>query len=172
MMPPRSSATANAARKTLSPVGTLVLNTDSTPSENAMSVAMGIAIPRCMSASPGHSSQNTITGSNIPPHAPITGSMAFFIEDSSPTKISRLISSPTERKNSAIRKSFITCNSVMLCPWWLNRLKFPTEMLTGCCQKSKYHSFAAVFAHIRARMVQMMSSTLDDAYFLSMLLKL
>ena len=44
MIPPRSSATAKAARKILRPTGTLLLNTERTPKENAISVAIGMAI--------------------------------------------------------------------------------------------------------------------------------
>ena len=108
MIPPRSSATARAARKTLRPTGTRVLNTERTPNEKAISVAIGMARPLCMSASAGLTSQKTRTGTIIPPQAPMIGRRAFLSEESSPTRISRLISRPTERKNIAIRKSLMT----------------------------------------------------------------
>ena len=107
MIPPRSSATASAAKNTFKPIGTLVLNTANTPNENAISVAIGMAIPLCISASEGHTKAKIRTGTIIPPHAPMIGSMALSLVDNSPTRISRLISRPTERKKMAMRKSLI-----------------------------------------------------------------
>ena len=136
-MPPRSSATANAARNIFRPSGTRVLNTESTPSENAMSVAIGIAIPRIMSASAGQVSQNSNMGTSIPPQAPMIGNIAFWRVESSPTRISLFISSPTDRKNIAIRKSLITIISDMLWPPWLKRLNSPIENDTSFCHNAK-----------------------------------
>ena len=44
-MPPMSSTTASVVRNTFSPIGTLLPSMASTPSEKAMSVAIGIAHP-------------------------------------------------------------------------------------------------------------------------------
>ena len=84
-------------------MGTRLEKTESTPSEKAMSVAMGMAIPRCMAGSAGQIRWKTMTGTSIPPQAPMTGASAFFTLESSPQSISRLISSPTLRKKMAIR---------------------------------------------------------------------
>ena len=113
MMPPRSSATANVARNTFSDSGTRLPNTDRTPNEKAMSVAIGTASPRNMVGSSGHTSQNTATGTSIPPQAPIKGNSALRGEASSPTRISRLIYSPTDKKKMAMKKSLIRSISVM-----------------------------------------------------------
>ena len=137
MMPPRSSATARAARNIFSPMGTLVLKAARMPSEKAMSVAMGIAIPRCMMASAGQARKKMSTGTIIPPQAAMMGSRALSIEESSPTLISRLISNPTERKKMAIKKSLIICPSVMGWPPWLKKLNSPMESATGFCQREK-----------------------------------
>ena len=172
MIPPRSSATASAARNIFRPSGTLLLKIDSTPNENAMSVAIGIATPRSISGSLGHRSQKNSTGMSIPPHAPIIGRRAFCRVESSPTRISRFISNPTERKNIAIRKSLMTCISVIVCPLWLKRLKLPIESVTSCCQNLKYSSFNGEFATMSASMVITISTPLVLTYLLIMLMKL
>ena len=69
-------------------------------------IAIGIAMPRVISGLSGQKSTNSNTGIIIPPHAPMIGSMAFFIVESSPTRISLLISSPTERKKIETNMSF------------------------------------------------------------------
>ena len=149
-----------------------MLNIDSTPSEKAISVAMGMATPRSISASLGHVSQNIITGTSIPPIAPIMGSMAFFIDDSSPTSISLFISRPTERKNMAMRKSFITAIIDMACPLWLNRLKSPIDRCTSCSQNEKYCSLSGEFAINSASIAKNMSTPLALTYLFIMLLRL
>ena len=171
-MPPRSSATASAAKKIFKPMGTLLSKIDSTPRENAISVAIGIATPRIMSGSLGHVSQKKSTGMSMPPHAPMIGNIAFFADESSPTSISRLISRPTERKNIAIKKSLITWISVIGWPLWLNRLNFPIERLTSWFQNLKNSSFSGEFARARAKMAHTMRTTLLFTYFFTMLLKL
>ena len=173
MIPPRSSATARAARNTFRPTGTRVLNTESTPRENAISVAIGIARPRCATTSSGHKRKNTSTGTTIPPHAPMIGSIAFFSDESSPTRISRLISRPTDRKKIAIRKSLMTSITFIECPPWLKRLKLPIEIAIGCSQSEKYQSFTTgTFAQIKARTVQAIRTTLEETCFLNLLQKL
>ena len=172
MIPPRSSATASAARKILSPIGTLLSNIDSTPSENAMSVAIGMATPRIISGSLGQVTQKKSTGMSMPPQAPMIGSIAFLRDDSSPTRISLFISRPTDRKNIAMRKSLITSTSAIGWPLWLNRLKSPIERLTSLFQKLKNSPFSDEFARIRASTVLMMRTALLFTYFFTMLLKL
>ena len=136
-MPPKSSATAKVARNIFRPMGTRLPNMESTPNENAMSVAIGIALPRSISGSSGQVRTKINTGIAIPPQAPMMGSRAFFIVESSPTRISRLISRPTEKKNSAIKKSLMNSNKVRHSFPWLNRLKFPMEKLTGLSHKAR-----------------------------------
>ena len=171
-MPPRSSATARAARNIFRPMGTRVLNIESTPSENAMSVAIGIATPRIMSGSLLLVSQKKSTGIIIPPHAPIIGRSAFCHVESSPTRISRLISSPTDRKNIAMRKSLMTFSSVIACPLWLKKLNPPIDSVTFCCQNAKYSSLSGELATISANMVKVISTALVLTYRFIMLRKL
>ena len=170
MMPPRSSATASAARNTFSPRGHLLLKMLSTPSEKAMSVAMGIAMPRCMSGLGGHTRMNTMTGMSMPPQAPITGASAFLTEESSPHRTSRLISSPTLRKNIAIRKSLMNVPKDIGTPPWLKMLKPPILTLTGSSHKRRYISPQGLFATMRAATVAMINKTLLLMYFRSMLM--
>ena len=173
MMPPRSSATASAARKTFSPTGTLVLKIASTPRENAISVAIGMARPLCICGLPPLRIAYISTGTIIPPHAPMIGRSAFFNDDNSPTRISRLISRPTERKKMAMRKSLITCMIVIGCPPWLKKLKLPIDKDISFCQNSLYHcAVAGQFAQISARTVHNMSMTLELTWLLILLMKL
>ena len=134
MMPPKSSATARAARNIFKPIGQRLLKILRQPSENAISVAMGIAIPRSMTGSFRQTRKNTITGTIMPPQAPMTGARAFFMLDNSPQSTSRLISKPTLRKKMAIRKSLMKAPKCRACPPWLNRLKPPILRLTGNSQ--------------------------------------
>ena len=136
-MPPKSSATANVAKNIFRPMGTRLPNMESTPNENAMSVAMGMAVPRNIRASSGQVRKKISTGMAMPPQAPMMGSKAFFSVDSSPTRISLLISSPTEKKNKAMRKSLIKSIRLRLSLPWLNRLKLPIEKLTGFSHKER-----------------------------------
>jgi hypothetical protein len=106
-----SSTMASAARKTLSPLGALGATIASAPSANAMSVAIAIAQPR--DSGPGPiTSRKTEAGTTTPPIAATIGSAACRIEESSPARNSRLISSPTSRKNSDINPSLIHWCSV------------------------------------------------------------
>ena len=116
MIPPRSSATAKAARNIFNPIGTLLLKTERTPREKAISVAIGMAIPLCIAGSDGHTRLKISTGTIIPPQAPMIGRRALSLVDSSPTLISLLISRPTARKKIAIRKSLINSPRVRECP--------------------------------------------------------
>src|SRR5690349_6590982 len=51
-------------------------------------------------------------GTAMPPSAATIGSVAFFTDESSPARISRLISSPTTKKNNAITPSLIQWRKV------------------------------------------------------------
>ncbi|GAA0092039.1 hypothetical protein ANS017_25030 [Paraclostridium bifermentans] len=51
--------------------------------------------------------KNITAGINTPPIAPIIGKEAFLKLDKCPFNISFFISSPTNKKNIAIKKSFI-----------------------------------------------------------------
>ena len=55
-------------------------------------------------------------GNTIPPTAAMTGKRAFLKEDNSPTKTSRFISNPTEKKKIAISASLMTCINDMAWP--------------------------------------------------------
>jgi hypothetical protein len=109
-----SSTTANAVRNIFKLKGTFLPSKESTPRENAISVAMGIAAP--LAAKPGSVKQQNIPiGIIIPPMAATTGSIAFLKLESSPTSISLFISSPIEKKNTAISASLMNERMVKLC---------------------------------------------------------
>ena len=103
-MPPKSSMIANAVKKTFNDNGTRLPSNDKTPSENAISVAVGIAQP-CMFSEPALNAKN-----NIPPIAASNGNNTFFGEDNSPITNSRFISKPTRKKKNAINKSLTQCS--------------------------------------------------------------
>ncbi len=99
---------ASVVRKTFSVSGTRLPRAASTPSEKAMSVAAGIAQPLSVAGSlqlmrdvdqrrHGHAARAQRT----------TGRAICEGCDSAPSTTSRLISSPTSRKNTAIRPSLI-----------------------------------------------------------------
>jgi hypothetical protein len=96
---------ASAARKTRSEAGTRGPNSEITPSANAMSVAAGIAQP--WAAGPGLKARYTTAGTAMPPAAAIPGRRRRDQVASCPSSASRLISRPTNRKNTAIRPSLI-----------------------------------------------------------------
>ena len=52
-------------------------------------------------------------GATTPPKAAMTGSMAFLVDESSPSAISRLISRPTVKKKNTIRISLMNFSMVM-----------------------------------------------------------
>jgi hypothetical protein len=78
-----------------------------------MSVAIGIPHPRAP-APPRFAIAYSAAGSSMPPIAAASGSAAWRGDESSPICSSRLISSPTSRKNTAIRPSLIQKWSVLL----------------------------------------------------------
>ena len=108
-MPPKSSMIANAVKKTFNDNGTRLPSKDKTPSENAMSVAVGIAQP-CVFSEPALNAKNINAGNNIPPNAANNGNNTFFGDDNSPVISSRFISKPTKKKKIAISKSFTQCS--------------------------------------------------------------
>ena len=75
----------------------------------------------------------------------MTGSNAFFIEESSPSAISRLISRPTVKKKNTIRMSLMNFSMVMslgkrksICPSGLAKCTW-----TAVSRKSLYNVFVA-----------------------------
>ena len=127
------------------------------PKENAISVAIGIALPLNIS-SPSATIRKIKIGSTIPPTAAITGNKACFTDDNSPTNTSLFISSPTEKKKIAIRASFINCIRVIGSPWWLNRLKFPICNETGTFHQEKYIDAKGELAIIMANTVTIINT--------------
>ena len=102
----RSSAIASAVRKTFSEIGTLSPSIESMHTAKAMSVAVGIPHPLAATV-PWLTTVYMRAGKITPPKAAMMGSRAFFMEESSPWATSRLISSPTVKKNITIRMSLI-----------------------------------------------------------------
>ena len=90
----------------MSPVGILGPTSTSTPTANAMSVAIGIAQPSRASA-PLTSAKKMRTGATIPPSAAAAGTTMRRTLASSPSTISRLISIPTTKKKTTIAASLI-----------------------------------------------------------------
>jgi hypothetical protein len=111
MIAPRSSRIANAVRKIFNSRGTRLPSIARMPSENAMSVAAGIANPRSTAASPRVTHKNVAQGRTMPPTAASAGKAARSKVRRSPSSTSRLISMPTNTKNTAIRPSLIQSNN-------------------------------------------------------------
>ncbi len=108
----RSSAMARAVRNTFSDTGTRSPRMDRMPMTKAMSVAVGIPQPDA-AAEPLLTRVNINAGTATPPNAAITGIIAFFLLDSSPFFISRLISRPTVKKNKVMRMSLMKLSTVI-----------------------------------------------------------
>jgi hypothetical protein len=102
---------ASDVRNTLSELEILDPNRERTPRAKAMSVAVGIAQPRHVSGVCQLIARKISAGAIMPPRAAMNGSARRGQESSSPTRISRLISRPTSRKNSAISPSLIQCST-------------------------------------------------------------
>ena len=88
------------------PVVVLDKAEDAIPTAKAMSVDIGIPIPS-ENGVPRLISVNIIAGNKTPPIAAIIGNEAFLKLDNLPCSISLFISRPTNKKNIAIKKSFI-----------------------------------------------------------------
>ena len=97
-MAPRSSMIASAVRNTLSVTGTREPRIASTPSENAMSVAAGIAQPRSVSGDDALSATYTSAGATMPPTAAMPGKIRCCQLARCPSSSSRLISRPTSNE--------------------------------------------------------------------------
>ena len=89
-----SSAIARASRKTRAGAGTRSPRRIRTPTEKAMSVAIGTPQP-CAPGPPRLQSEYSRAGTTIPPSAATTGKAACRTLESRPSSSSRLISSPT-----------------------------------------------------------------------------
>jgi hypothetical protein len=131
-MAARSSKIASVSRNTLSGVGTRSPKTLSTPRAKAMSVATGIAQPSAAGGSPRTQARNTSAGTTMPPTAATAGSTSWSGEESSPSRNSRLISSPTSRKNTAMRPSLIHSRK------GLSTENAPTCTATGMAKRPSY----------------------------------
>jgi hypothetical protein len=111
----RSSTTARVSRNDLSAEGSDEPMTARTASAKAMSVAVGIAQP--LVASPSAPSTTTVArktraGKTTPLTAANTGTAALARVRRSPTRNSRLSSSPATKKKMASRPSAAQCPTV------------------------------------------------------------
>ena len=114
---PRSSAMATVVRNSLSEVGARLPSSASTPIAKAMSVAAGIAQPRAeRRVARRRRRDRSAPGRPCPAAAAITGSRRRSQVASRPSTNSRLISSPTSRKKTAISPSLIQKWTV-IGPW-------------------------------------------------------
>ncbi len=84
MMPMMSSRIARASRKTRTREGSPLPNIASTPSANAISVAVGMGQPGAVVLSPPAISRYTAIGTSTPPVAAMAGCTALRGESSSP----------------------------------------------------------------------------------------
>ena len=105
-----SSKMARAVTKTTSARGTRPRSSVSTPTQKAMSVAMGMPHPGAPGP-PALKARNRAAGTTIPPTAATAGSAACGKVRSSPWTSSPLISIPTTKKNSVIRPSITSWSS-------------------------------------------------------------
>ena len=113
-MAPKSSAMANAVRKTLSETGTRSPSIERMPTAKAMSVAVGIPQPLAASV-PWLKAAKIKAGASMPPAAATTGRIALRTDESCPLTTSRLISRPTVKKKITIRQSLMNFSTVMPC---------------------------------------------------------
>jgi hypothetical protein len=97
---------AKAVRKILRAMGTRVPSKERMPSTKAISVAMGMPHPVTCGLS-GLRATKISVGTIIPPTAATSGNSALLGEDNSPAMNSRFNSSPTTKKNIAMRPSLI-----------------------------------------------------------------
>ncbi len=111
MIAARSSTTAIVDSSSFIPTGTREPSSDRMPRANAMSVAAGIAQPCIAVASPRLIHQKIAAGTATPATAHSNGRINWSRLDSWPLRASRLISSATSRKNTAIRPSLIQSRS-------------------------------------------------------------
>ena len=149
---PKSSIIAKAVKKTFNDSGTLFPNKERTPKEKAISVAEGIAQPFKVVGVLKLITIYIRAGINIPPTAPIIGSIACLIEDSSPCKNSLLISKVTKKKNIAINASLIQWSTLSFRPKSfipINKYSFKT--LKYKSEKFELLIYKAIIALIRSK---------------------
>ena len=125
----KSSTTAMVDSSSFMPIGTREPSSASTPSAKAMSVAVGTAQPRIACASWWFSATNSSAGTATPAAAHTIGSTSCARVASWPLSASRLISSATSRKNTAIRPSLIHSSSGLAIS------NAPTRTCTGSARK-------------------------------------
>ena len=126
----RSSTTAIVDNSNFIPNGTRDPSNARMPSAKAMSVAVGMAQPRNAVGSSWLTPQNRIAGTATPPIAHSTGSSICSRLESWPLSVSRLISSATSRKNTAIKPSLIQCSAPLTSP------KSPMVKPMGRCRNA------------------------------------
>ena len=124
-----SSTIASASRNTRSWSGHRGPTRASTPSSTAVSVEIGTP----HAAAPGPPALNsryTPAGTSSPPSAPNAGAISARTPRSSPSVVSREISSPTLRKNSTMSPSLTQCrrSSPNSAP--------PSRSVSSVCQNS------------------------------------
>ncbi len=90
----KSSMMANAVKNIFNEKGTALPTIAKTPSEKAISVAVGMAHP-CSNPVPRVTYRKINAGNATPNRADMAGNIAFLNEDSSPTTASLFISIPT-----------------------------------------------------------------------------
>ena len=148
----RSSTIASAVTKMRSPSGARLPSRARTPRAKAMSVAIGTPQPRA-AVPPPASARKIKAGSTAPPIAAAMGRVARRSVASSPTRISRLISRPTTRKNTAIRPSLTQWRSDS------DRCRPPRSMASSVPHRSAYADANGEFAHNSATAAAAMRST-------------
>lgn len=100
---PRTSTRANANKNILRASGTLLPNSDNTPKEKAISVAIGIPQP-AIAFGFLFTIRNKTAGIIIPPIAADIGKAACLNDDNSPAINSRFISKPATKKPKSIER--------------------------------------------------------------------
>src|SRR6185437_1620197 len=153
---PRSSTIASASRNTFSGNGARLPSNASTPSANAISVAIGMPQPWAPRPPKFHAVKMS-AGTSIPPNAAATGNIALRGDASSPLSSSRLISSPTTKKKTAMSASLTNCSR-----------SIRSAMRANSNEKCRAHSSVywlphGEFAHTRAAIVAASSTTPPDA---------
>ena len=124
-----SSTIASASRNTRSWSGQRGPTSASTPITTAVSVE--IAMPHAFAAGPpALSIRNSSAGTVSPPIAAIVGAASARTPRSSPSTISREISSPTLKKNNTMSPSLTQCRRSRA------RTVSPKVRATSVCQNS------------------------------------
>src|SRR5690606_13833488 len=140
----RSSTTAIVDSSSFIPVGTRDPSSESTPSANAMWVAAGTDQRRIAVGSSWLRALNSKAGTTTPAAAQTTGSASRSNPASWPVSDSRLISSETSRKNTAISPSLIHSSH------GLAIRNSPNTTATGMSRKPSYSEASGELAHTSA----------------------